>query len=81
MKKITRVLLVALPAVGMTMAGAAQASADTNKNEQKSSMICNVAPTLAHTGPCASIQSNAQDMDKHKTVNSSVIDYFGGSGG
>jgi hypothetical protein len=79
MNRFTRSVVVALAAAGFALAGAATASADTNKSDQKSGIIGPVATVLSPGAgrEGGNRQANAQNMDKQNTSNNAVIDYFG----
>lgn len=79
MNRFTRSVVVALAAAGFAMAGAAAASADTNKSDQKSGIVGPVAGVLSPAADRAAgnRQINGQNMDKQNTSSNSVIDYFG----
>ncbi|GGZ42640.1 hypothetical protein [Streptomyces poonensis] len=59
------------------MAGAGMAAADTNTGTQKTTMLCNMVLLSpgAHVGGCRNAQVTGQDMVKHGTANTALVDY------
>ncbi|GHE43909.1 hypothetical protein GCM10018785_11860 [Streptomyces longispororuber] len=76
-KTITRSVTLALVTGALALAAAGTATADTNKNQQTSSISGPTAPILSPgTGPGDNVQNSGQAMIKRHTTNWSVVDYI-----